>query len=668
MKKPLHKHLTHCPSGSTPGALSSGRLSIPQQKNAINSTGAPPVYRPDSLKAGTSILLKTVDHGQSNRAAPPVYKPQHTNAAGPVISPNAGSGAKLSRPIPAAYPDNAANSAILRNVVKSTHPEPYARETRPAPPVYKPNLGTPLAQLKPNAQNADGRRFLTPQVPGRPKKPVFTTCPPPCRPRAAVEIQTAKSMVRRTQIPGDRLQQPRPKVAQCRLAIVQRMSVEEWKQLAPKVGVWLQQRPNRQALMTRYDADDGRSGAPRSVSDLKWPASWSGERSSAFQDFMHTVSVDKFNEYVEAVKQAAAAKRESVRSGSSSSVGLSQSFSSLGGPLPIRPIKICLMTPYLYSGNDFEGPGYKASSKIISSQTIMKGDYGDIAAYLERLRQGSAFRFMTRISVNQKSVSANTKDVTEALLNEIEAGAKEITLVPDRVRSRDISGQLAEALSRVPGPLHHISGAQAAELDAMHARRFEEERPEARVKPLYHSDILVREIAADLGGDPTSVEELIEVNRIIQTSGINMELAADTSAKAGKIRTKNVMVSAGMRLAKVEDDLEQLLTAFVEDYNRHIVAIRPCITPGEVRVAFRRAVEMHQKFVQIHPFNNGNGRVARVLFYNILLAANIPPFSIDPKDSNYMALSGLHISGQASVNRMATYLMSQHLHALQTSL
>lgn len=59
------------------------------------------------------------------------------------------------------------------------------------------------------------------------------------------------------------------------------------------------------------------------------------------------------------------------------------------------------------------------------------------------------------------------------------------------------------------------------------------------------------------------------------------------------------------------------------------------------------AAEFHYKFIRIHPFDDGNGRVARILMNFILMKNGFPPVIIKTEDKqNYFAVLQLADSGQ----------------------
>lgn len=69
----------------------------------------------------------------------------------------------------------------------------------------------------------------------------------------------------------------------------------------------------------------------------------------------------------------------------------------------------------------------------------------------------------------------------------------------------------------------------------------------------------------------------------------------------------------------VEQEMENLLRKYSSIKNKRLEDI----------------VEFHQKFEKIHPFQDGNGRVGRLIMFKECLANNIVPFIIDDKYKTY---------------------------------
>lgn len=53
---------------------------------------------------------------------------------------------------------------------------------------------------------------------------------------------------------------------------------------------------------------------------------------------------------------------------------------------------------------------------------------------------------------------------------------------------------------------------------------------------------------------------------------------------------------------------------------------------GSARNTHKTAFTAHRRLVNIHPFNDGNGRTARLLMNLILLRAGYPPIAVRPED------------------------------------
>ncbi len=94
---------------------------------------------------------------------------------------------------------------------------------------------------------------------------------------------------------------------------------------------------------------------------------------------------------------------------------------------------------------------------------------------------------------------------------------------------------------------------------------------------------------------------------------------------AGKLRPKSVEVVVRDGLGRVvhqgapSEKVTDLLKELIKWYNKYKHKYPPILLAGVV----------HNQFENIHPFEDGNGRVGRILMNNILLKHNLPPVNID---------------------------------------
>jgi Fic family protein len=68
--------------------------------------------------------------------------------------------------------------------------------------------------------------------------------------------------------------------------------------------------------------------------------------------------------------------------------------------------------------------------------------------------------------------------------------------------------------------------------------------------------------------------------------------------------------------------VERLLKELVRWYNQNKKKYPPIVL----------AAVVHNQFENIHPFQDGNGRVGRLLLNNVLLKHNLPPLNIEMRN------------------------------------
>lgn len=79
------------------------------------------------------------------------------------------------------------------------------------------------------------------------------------------------------------------------------------------------------------------------------------------------------------------------------------------------------------------------------------------------------------------------------------------------------------------------------------------------------------------------------------------------------------------------------------------------------------AALLHYKFVRIHPFDDGNGRVSRLLMNYVLLKNNLPPIVIKSNDKkNY--LDALNKADVGDINAFVAYIADQLIWSLNLSI
>lgn len=88
------------------------------------------------------------------------------------------------------------------------------------------------------------------------------------------------------------------------------------------------------------------------------------------------------------------------------------------------------------------------------------------------------------------------------------------------------------------------------------------------------------------------------------------------------------------------DDIPLLMERWFGLFNR----ITPAVKPGDTTQALAAYVQLHVSFVRIHPFFDGNGRLARLVANIPVLRAGLPPIVIpgERRRAYIDALSAYH--------------------------
>jgi Fic family protein len=76
------------------------------------------------------------------------------------------------------------------------------------------------------------------------------------------------------------------------------------------------------------------------------------------------------------------------------------------------------------------------------------------------------------------------------------------------------------------------------------------------------------------------------------------------------------------------------------------------------------ATEFHYKFIRIHPFDDGNGRIARLLMNFLLMQKGYPPAIIKTEDKNNY-FSALQQADSGQLEFFFNYISEQVIHSLE---
>jgi len=135
--------------------------------------------------------------------------------------------------------------------------------------------------------------------------------------------------------------------------------------------------------------------------------------------------------------------------------------------------------------------------------------------------------------------------------------------------------------------------------------------------------------------DPLSFGLILELHRIVFKN--SKPFAGETRQKAkvevSVVDSKGNVIHRGAPAAEVDAQLRRLVRWYGANRDRY--------------PPFVLAAAVHNQFETIHPFQDGNGRVGRLLLVNILIKHKLPPLNIELKNRKeyYEALGEYQKSG-----------------------
>lgn len=147
-----------------------------------------------------------------------------------------------------------------------------------------------------------------------------------------------------------------------------------------------------------------------------------------------------------------------------------------------------------------------------------------------------------------------------------------------------------------------------------------------------------------LDEEPANIDDIIETVNHFQCFDYILDCAEDILTE--------YMIKEIHAMLKSNTSDSRLEWFHVGDYKQrpNMVGDRKTTSPGKVRkemqrllfeyqqkddISFSDIIEFHYKFEKIHPFQDGNGRVGRLIIFKECLRYNIMPFIIDERHKLY---------------------------------
>ncbi len=135
--------------------------------------------------------------------------------------------------------------------------------------------------------------------------------------------------------------------------------------------------------------------------------------------------------------------------------------------------------------------------------------------------------------------------------------------------------------------------------------------------------------------DPLSLDLILELHRIVFKN--SKPFAGETRQRSGVevsvVDSQGRVIHRGVPASQVDAQLRRLVQWYKDNRERY--------------PPFILAAVVHNQFETIHPFQDGNGRVGRLLLVNVLIKHGLPPLNVELKNRNeyYQALREYQTSG-----------------------